>query len=418
MIDILIIEDETDKCDIIIETINEIHNSLGSKIQHACTIIEAKELLQNHYFDILIIDLVIPLRKGEKADPINCCQLIEDIEISPFLKAPQFIIGLTRHTELTDQYSNFFDERLLHLLNYEKSSLEWKSKLKKLIYHQVKQKEYFLSPSEFVFKYDAAFIAAIYNPEFEAILELSNDWKEIIHEDDPSIYWETTIIDNGKTKRIIAAYADQMGMVACSAICMKVLMKFRPQYIFLTGITAGIKKDNVNFGDILVADTCWDYNSGKILEFQISNEVDQVKIPTLKFEPEPKSIPIKSSVKNRLLKHINDKDILFKIKKEWKGEDFYHELKAFIGPLASGSQVVASHFKMNEIKTQNRKLIGIEMEAYSLYYVCSQIFESKITPIVIKSICDFGDQNKDDKYQKYAAYTSVQFAKSFLFEFL
>ncbi|RZK23816.1 MAG: hypothetical protein EOO43_08040 [Flavobacterium sp.] len=320
--------------------------------------------------------------------------------------------------ELNKDFSEFFESRLYHLLNYEENSAEWQSKLKKIIFHLIKTKEDFLNPEEFRYKYDAAFITALYSPEFEAVLALSSNWTQIIHHEDPAIYYEADIEFEGKSKKILAAYADQMGMVACAAISMKVVMKFRPKYIFLTGISAGIKNKNVNYGDILVADFCWDYNSGKITQFKVDAEDEGVTVSHMKFEAEPRYIPLRSSLKNKFLQFVNDKDILHRIKTEWGGQPHPHELAAFIGPLASGSNVVASSLKMNEIKGQNRKLIGIEMEAYALYYVCTQIFESKIIPIVIKSICDFGDEEKDDKYQKYSAYTSVQFSKHFLFKYL
>lgn len=32
-------------------------------------------------------------------------------------------------------------------------------------------------------------------------------------------------------------------------------------------------------------------------------------------------------------------------------------------------------------------------------------------PIIIKSVCDFADSRKSDEYQKFAAYTSCEFAK-------
>ena len=39
-------------------------------------------------------------------------------------------------------------------------------------------------------------------------------------------------------------------------------------------------------------------------------------------------------------------------------------------------------------------------------------------PIIIKSICDFADSRKSDEYQKFAAYTSCEFAKLLYEKFL
>ncbi len=414
MIDILIIEDDRDKMIAVKEVIVSINANLERSIQHAANIREAKLLLENNQFDIVIIDLVIPLRQGEVPNPQNSCDLIEELETTPFLKEPLFIIGLTKYDDLTDEFSEFFEKRLYYLLQYELNSLEWRQKLKRIIFHIVKLKKDFIDPDELRSKYDAAFICALYDPEFKAILELSDNWNKFQHHDDPTLYFETTISENGKDKRILAAYADQMGMVACSALSMKIILKFRPAYIFLTGITAGIKRQNVNFGDILIGDLCWDYNSGKISEFKVDEDLGEQRFGEILFEAEPRSISMSGKIKNILTHFANDFDMLYDIKRNWKGVQISTDLKAFIGPLGSGSQVVASSTRLAEIKLQNRKLIGIEMEAYGLYFTCTQIFESKITPVVIKSICDFGDEHKNDMYQSYAAYTSVQFAKRFL----
>jgi nucleoside phosphorylase/CheY-like chemotaxis protein len=418
MIDILIVEDHPEKLEAIKKTILEINSSLANYITHAESIIEAKKILESRQFDILIIDLVIPLRKAENPDAKNCCAFIQDIESSSFLKEPLFIVGLTQFQELNPEYSSFFEDRLYHLLNYEISSEEWKGKLKKIIYHLYKTKEDFLSPKEFRYKYDAAFICALYKPEFEAVYALSPTWNKITHEDDPTIYYETILREEDKEKRVIAAFADQMGMVSAAALSTKVILKFKPKYLFMTGIAAGVRKTNVNFGDILVADLCWDYSSGKITEFKVKDENGDQKFESFKFEAEPRSLQLKVSIKNKLQELCNNRDVLYKIRTGWKGFKVTNDINAFIGPVASGSQVVASSERINEIKGQNRKLIGIEMEAYGISYACTHIFESKITPIIIKSICDFGDEDKDDKYQEYAAYTSAHFARHFLLYYL
>jgi nucleoside phosphorylase len=55
------------------------------------------------------------------------------------------------------------------------------------------------------------------------------------------------------------------------------------------------------------------------------------------------------------------------------------------------------------------------MESYSVFYAAQNSTDPKPKAIVIKSICDFADSEKSDKYQKFAAYTSSQFAK-YLYE--
>ena len=84
--------------------------------------------------------------------------------------------------------------------------------------------------------------------------------------------------------------------------------------------------------------------------------------------------------------------------------------------IASGSYVVASKFLMSSIREPNRKLLAIDMEGYGLYLACH--FFNQTNPLVIKSVCDFGDSEKNDDYQDYAAYTSAEFLYSFIFNML
>lgn len=64
-------------------------------------------------------------------------------------------------------------------------------------------------------------------------------------------------------KTVLIATDDTMGMAASTALTAKMLNKFRPHYIFMGGIAAGVKSDDRDFGDILVARLTWNYESGK-----------------------------------------------------------------------------------------------------------------------------------------------------------
>jgi nucleoside phosphorylase len=68
-----------------------------------------------------------------------------------------------------------------------------------------------------------------------------------------------------------------------------------------------------------------------------------------------------------------------------------------------------------EINSHHGKLLGFDMEAYSVFNACRYTSYDKTKPIVIKSVSDFGDSNKENSdkniHQKYAAFTSAQFFK-------
>jgi len=49
------------------------------------------------------------------------------------------------------------------------------------------------------------------------------------------------------------------------------------------------------------------------------------------------------------------------------------------------------------------------MEIYGVYYAARFSTEPRPKAIAIKSVCDFADEEKNDVYQAYAAYTSVRY---------
>lgn len=63
------------------------------------------------------------------------------------------------------------------------------------------------------------------------------------------------------------------------------------------------------------------------------------------------------------------------------------------------------------ITTHSRNTVGLDMESYGVFYSANNINEQRTIPICIKSICDFANNQKNDTFQNYAAYTSAEFAK-------
>src|SRR5690606_25772505 len=78
---------------------------------------------------------------------------------------------------------------------------------------------------------------------------------------DDTVYFRGEVERSGQKGRVIAAAAAEMGIAAATALATKVIIGFRPRYLFMAGIAAGVEG---NAGDILIADESWDYGSGKI----------------------------------------------------------------------------------------------------------------------------------------------------------
>jgi len=66
------------------------------------------------------------------------------------------------------------------------------------------------------------------------------------------------------------------------------------------------------------------------------------------------------------------------------------------------------------VDTQQRKLLGVEMEVYGVYAAAAYSNRPKPAVFAMKAVCDFGDEKKDDAHQAYAAYTSANALKGFV----
>lgn len=413
MIQILLVEDNSHKQENIKNIILENSNIKPADLQIASSIKEAKRLLYDVYFDLMILDLVLPVETGLEAEAKNGAQFLEDIHSSPMLKPPIHIVGLSGFSDKVTEYHDQFSKKLWNLIDYQADSTGWQEQLKTVIYHLVRTRQRFIQSSVQKHLYDVAIITALPQPEFEAVLKLNKGmWEEVAVDGDFIKYYKTTFNDGDKVKTIIAATADQMGMPASSHLSTKLILYFKPKYLIMGGISAGIKDRGLGYGDILIAEQSWDYGSGKIVER--SNGIES-EVSDIYFQADTRDIQLSADLKAKISNFkLTKSDILNKIHNDWPGDSPTTRLQMHLGPIASGSYVISSEITLQEIKDQQRKLLGVEMETYGVYYSAEHSPEPKTKAISIKSVSDFGDGSKDDKFQRYAAYTSASFIYYFI----
>lgn len=259
-------------------------------------------------------------------------------------------------------------------------------------------------------KFDIAIVTALFSPEFEALLNLPLTFKSYTLTNDSSDY-RVTYIGN---KRVLLATDDRMGMPEACALSSKIIAKFSPTYLFMCGICGGVKDKEKDFGDILIATTTWNYDSGK-------RKFDRKKKQTV-FEPSPNPVELDQNLINQINEFKRNTTIFNDIHQR------YHKVvetdllpsrfpKVFLGPLASGSAVLADEREISNIRQAHRKLIGIDMETYGVMYAAKSFcYNHQTLAMSVKSISDFADKQKNDRYRNYAAYTSAVFVYRFILE--
>jgi len=389
---ILFVDDEYNN---IQEIINSIQKETTIKLDHVSNSRDALNLLKDKRFDVLVIDLQIPESLGGEIVPDGGKKLLEYISQHEGLNKPTHILGITSHIDSYDDSKDTFLTHGWSLIHKNGNDDKIISLLKAKIKHSI-------SPPA---KYDIAILTALEHTELEAVRKWDCDWIPVKYEEDINIYYTTNIItSNGRTFSLIATSCHQMGIAQASAIGMKICLKFKPQYIFMTGIAAGIK-NKVNLGDILIADICWDWGNGK----------QTIENGKPKFLSAPRQISIDPLLRAKFKKISIDRKYLDDIYNNWISNNRPETaLNIHIGPVATGSFVIEDPSIIEQIQSQHRETIGVEMEAYGLALAAHISSTSPPKTIIIKSVCDFADPEKNNKWHDYAAYTSSQLAKKII----
>lgn len=406
MLSVLIIEDTQEK----IASIKDIIDNLSEKIEYEI-VNDAKNAtykLYDKYYDLLLVDIHIPFEWGGNAEAQIAIELIKQIIEDDDLNTPFSILSITKKEDLKEEYKKELERLTVTILQYKENNDTWKHQLREKLKSLSSAKKSLYYQKEY--DYDIAIINALQEPEHSQLINVFGGyekWKRIQHPmDDFNNYYECILEIKNKKIRCIATYANQMASIASSALTTKIIYNFRPKYLFMTGITAGIPNDNMNFGDILVASEVYDGASGKIK----TNKENGNTI----FEPDVRQKSTNTEFINIITRLKSDNQLLSNIANRYPSKQGKPntELNIHIGPMASVPAVLSCKEEIDKIKGHERKLQGIEMEAYGMFYAASCAIKPLPKFVAsLKSVSDFADIQKNDNYQEYASYTSASLLK-------
>ena len=158
----------------------------------------------------------------------------------------------------------------------------------------------------------------------------------------------------------------------------------------------------------MIPTSVWDYSSGKF-----SDELNNG------FQPEIKQLNTDIGLKNKLEEFKNNKNILRGIKDSFTATPPRADLSVHMGAMTSGSAVIASKDYVDQmIKPQSRKIIGIEMEIYGVFYACQHTGNGSVKFFAMKSVVDYADDEKSDNFHDYACFVSANAVEKFALNYL
>jgi nucleoside phosphorylase/CheY-like chemotaxis protein len=406
MYKILIVDDNPEKIRRISSSIESIEGIDLNSIEHLLDARSAKLSLQSKCFDLLVLDIAIPSRIDEKVKKNAGLELLEELFERDIYKIPTDIICVTAYEDILKEKKDYFDKNLLTTLYCDQTSDNWLDQIKMKISRKMaaKNSQRYARKD---FESFCAIVCALETPELHAVLRNGWNWEKLFIENDATTYYKSTIRKSDTDCICYAAAAPRKGMPATAVLTTKMISTFRPRNIVMTGITSGRKEKN-KFGDIIAADPVWDWGSGKIIE--INGDTS--------FEPEPHQLDLDVEIRNKLKSMAQEKVVFSNIKDSWDSDSPEHELSMYVGPLVSGAAVLADSNTRKIIYQQHRGILGVDMETYSVFASAQESTIPHPTVFTMKSVVDFADLEKNDKFHRYAAFTSAQAAKYFIENYL
>lgn len=370
---VLIIEDQNAKFEAVSEQVIECYADLSVTIVRAETMQEATKRLYESRFDLIVADLMLPIRKKNE-DPIDISDDIVGVIESSDKNRGSNVVALTGFNDLYDEKRELFNDAGILIVKYGGEKEEWRRSLAAVL-GRVREQESFdfvvlcaLEKERGGFRQTSAALGPMKNVRgIDCLVARIGDLR-------------------GAIVRL-----PRMGLVEASISTTRVLEHFKPRLVAMSGICAGVV-GNSKIGTVVVADICWEYQVGK----WANNG----------FKMEHYDVPLDENVKTTINQFIEQDPKGKKVKEGLIDDAVIFEDMA-IGPMATGSAVIADEEKISAIHGQHRKMVALDMEMFGVYRAA---FSSPHVPIYFgaKTVVDLADGNKNDKFHDYGCAASAR----------
>jgi nucleoside phosphorylase/tetratricopeptide (TPR) repeat protein len=182
----------------------------------------------------------------------------------------------------------------------------------------------------------------------------------------------------------------------------RVLEEYQPRIAIMTGICAG-DAQRVQLGDLVVAERTFTYDNGK---FTLDGSKKVHLHDTMTYQ-------LDANILQFLGLFDEWKPLVARLKRPpYPPEQRKsHKIACHIKAMASGSAVRVDN-PFEDVRAPVRGTVAIDMEGAAFGLVMSR--HPQIPWLVVKGVCDYADQDKNDAYHGYAARASSLYALSFI----
>lgn len=408
MINVLIVDDRESKIQEIRRVLVERCLIPEDQIDSAKSVSTGIKALIDSHFHLLVLDLVLPQFDGDAPEENGGLSLLKDINDKQEVNLPIQIICLTEFPLVFEENEQEYNQLFVNSIIKREGDSSWINSLAESVNHTVKLHNYY---NDYYVKrsgYDVGVICAL-QEEFDQMMEAfgQDKWHPLQHDSYP-YQFKTCVIntESMSSLHIIAACAGGPGTVPTATISSILFSAFGVKQLYMTGFTGGFHSDDLELGDILISQSVQNYPVGKVVD-TVDGEI--------KLKKEIQQILVNPQLINKVSDFISNPEVETKLNLKVEKlnllvneRDKYH---ISLAPTVCVPFVLSSDLVQKELKKDNRKLLGIDMEGFALYYCAHQLGKQALW---IKGVSDMADKAKDDRYHKTCAFESAFLLQQFL----
>jgi len=214
----------------------------------------------------------------------------------------------------------------------------------------------------------------------------------------------TTESSDQQHYKIIIARQSKMGQASAAALTVLLCEQYKPHYILLVGIAGG-KNNEVNLGDVMVANSIVDASEGEIKDGKRNPRWRQFPVDTQLLNISKHDLANNTNWHSHIDRNI------------WRPDP--EKPKVHHAPIFSSCDVIKDDQITDEYKETWTKAIGVEMESGGVSIAVSDyIKKPKPTLLMIRGVSDLADKHKtSEEVKKWRAY-ACDVAAAYTYAFL
>lgn len=399
---LLIVEDDDAKFGRTQTQLNELMLDTDLDVLRAPDYEIAVQLLTSEYFDVVILDLLIP-SMGRPPSIEASKALVSFIEDQRGFNVP-LIIGLTAHDDVYDKEQTFFLDRLLMIDRYHPLDNTWAERISEKLFSLVASRKAFLDFFSRNVGIDLIIVAARYGTEFKPIVRAIR-WEGRKPKEQPGPGGTTvvrgTAVIGGKSMSTQVVSLGQMGLSTTASVVTMLIERFRPSYMAMLGMCCGFSVDTAakksKLLDVCFANSavCWD--EGKYYDD------DKKGIEGFSFRPTPAGIDQDTADVLRKFVEEGCGNFAMRAKRLINRSSTSKALKALDGKFSSvpsitsglnvsGNCIVSRKALIEQIVDRNPAAMSLEMEIFAFLRAVALCDGFRPRVICAKAVADFGEE--------------------------